>query len=290
MGIINGEPNRSTSDSNSNEGARGPPGFSFKTDQHGNYDVENKKFVNLSEGQESGDSISFHQFVQGLFTKPNKTDVLLLPGTNKMVGDLDLNGNRFKNPSEIDMDRKKILNLDTDDNDLTAVNNITMKNSIKTETNSHLKRDALGDVDMKGHFIGNLHDSDAETADATNIRSDKILLAGTRGNIGKLQTSVDLNNNKIVNVGAPVNESDSATKGYVDSQSSSIDLSEPLDSDLNMGGNLITFLKEPTQDNEAATKSYIDVGLAEKVNKSELFTLSTKNYVDSELVKKLDIT
>lgn len=67
-------------------------------------------------------------------------------GNNKMTGDLDLNGNKLKNPSEIDMDRKLITNLDTDENnDLSAVNVITLKNKIqpkadKTELNSYVKK------------------------------------------------------------------------------------------------------------------------------------------------------
>lgn len=185
------------------------------------------------------------------------------------------------------MDRKKITNLDTDDHDLSAVNNITMKNTIQSESISHLKRDALGDVDMKGHFISN-HDSDAET-DAANLRSVKLLLAGTRGDIGKIKSLLDMNNNKIINVITPVNAYDVTNKAYVDSKTGSLDLSKPLTHDLNMGGFKIDFLSEPTQDNQAATKSYIDVGLAEKVNVSELFSYPTKNYLDSELDKKVNI-
>ena len=51
-----------------------------------------------------------------------------------MTGDLDLRGNKIIFPSEIDMDRKLITNLDTDSNqDFSAVNMITLKNKVETK-------------------------------------------------------------------------------------------------------------------------------------------------------------
>ena len=45
-----------------------------------------------------------------------------------MTGDLDLQGNKLIRPGEINMNRKLITNLDVDeDNDLSAVNMITLK-------------------------------------------------------------------------------------------------------------------------------------------------------------------
>ena len=49
-----------------------------------------------------------------------------------MTGYLDLRGNKIISPSEIDMDRKLIVNLDTDSNqDLSAVNMTTLKNKVE---------------------------------------------------------------------------------------------------------------------------------------------------------------
>ena len=45
-----------------------------------------------------------------------------------MTGDLDLRGQKLINPGEIEMNRKLITNLGTDENnDLSAVNMITLK-------------------------------------------------------------------------------------------------------------------------------------------------------------------
>ena len=73
-----------------------------------------------------------------LSTKLDPTDVLLLDGRNHMTGDLDLRGNKIIFPSEIDMDRKLITNLDTDSNqDLSAVNMITLKNKVEPKADKN---------------------------------------------------------------------------------------------------------------------------------------------------------
>ena len=78
------------------------------------------------------DAITKHQMEVGLSTKSDQTSVLLLDGRNHMTGDLDMRGNKIILPGEIDMDRKLITNLDTDQNqDLSAVNMVTLKNKIQ---------------------------------------------------------------------------------------------------------------------------------------------------------------
>jgi len=86
----------------------------------------------------------------GLQTKPNRTDVILVDGSTHMTGDLALRGNKLIFPSEIDRDRKLITNLDTDENDdLSAVNTITMKNAILKVKPS---TDVTKDIDLKDSF------------------------------------------------------------------------------------------------------------------------------------------
>ena len=118
------------------KGARGSPGIGFKLDLNNDYDMQNKKLVNVDEGDNNQDVVNKHQLDVGLQTKPNKTDVLLLDGTTHMVGNLDLRGNKIISPGEIQMDRKLITNLDTDENqDLSAVNMITLKNKVEPKAN-----------------------------------------------------------------------------------------------------------------------------------------------------------
>ena len=97
----------------------------LKLDTNNNYDIQQKRLANVGEGVDNDDAVTKHQMEVGLSTKPDPTDVLLLDGRNHMTGDLDLRRNKIIFPSEIDMDRKLITNLDTDENqDLSAVNMI----------------------------------------------------------------------------------------------------------------------------------------------------------------------
>ena len=100
----------------------------FKLDANNNYDMQQKRLANLAEGVDISDAVTKHQMEVGLSSKSDQTNVLLLDGRNHMTGDLDMRGNKINLPSGIDMNRKLITNLDTDQNqDLSAVNMTTLK-------------------------------------------------------------------------------------------------------------------------------------------------------------------
>ena len=110
----------------------------LKLDLNNNYDIQQKRLANVGEGVDNDDAVTKHQMEVGLSTKPNPTDVILVNGRNHMTGDLDLRGNKIISPSEIDMDRKLIVNLDTDSNhDLFAVNMITLKNKVEPKADKN---------------------------------------------------------------------------------------------------------------------------------------------------------
>ena len=77
---------------------------------------------------------------------------------------------------------------------------------------------------------------------------------------------LNMNGRKIKNVKPPTNDTDAATKKYVDDNTSSPDLSDYLEKDgsvamtgnLNVGNNKIINLSNPTQNNEAVNKDYVD--------------------------------
>ena len=75
-----------------------------------------------------------------------------------------------------------------------------------------------------------------------NLDGDVISYLGT----------LDMNNNKITNVGSPIASSDVATKDYVDS--ALIDMHSPLD----MNNNKITNVGSPITPSDVATKGYVD--------------------------------
>ena len=157
MGIFN-EHNFDALNTSGKKGARGPPGIGFKVTDDGNYDMENKKIVNIGTATTLNDVVDF-KFVRNTFVNKrfplvssnldmqsnitvsqkdtvNKeygdTHYLKLDGTTHMTGDLDLRGNKIISPGEINMNRKLIKDLDTDENDdLSAVNMITLKTKIQ---------------------------------------------------------------------------------------------------------------------------------------------------------------
>ena len=105
----------------------------LKLDANNNYDIEGKRLANVGQGIDADDAVVMHQMASldtGLETKLSqlKADSLQVDGSSHMTGDLDLRGQKLILPGEINMNRKLITNLDTDENnDLSAVNMITLK-------------------------------------------------------------------------------------------------------------------------------------------------------------------
>ena len=211
---------------------RGLPGVGFKLTDTGDYDMQNKKLVNVDEGENNQDVVNKHQLDVGLQTKPNKTDVLLLDGTSHMVGDLDLRGNKIILPGEIQMDRKLITNLDTDENqDLSAVNMITLKNKVEPKADKDYvdfeitKQNALinntfvkktGDQ-MNGDLILP-HDSypvEGNTNKAISYETQREIFLSRRESF-PMQADINMNNNFIQNVVTPTSSHQVTNKGYCD--------------------------------------------------------------------------
>ena len=211
---------------------RGLPGVGFKLTDTGDYDMQNKKLVNVDEGENNQDVVNKHQLDVGLQTKPNKTDVLLLDGTTHMVGDLDLRGNKIILPGEIQMDRKLITNLDTDENqDFSAVNMITLKNKVEPKADKDYvdfeitKQNALinntfvkktGDQ-MNGDLILP-HDSypvEGNTNKAISYETQREIFLSRRESF-PMQADINMNNNFIQNIATPTSSHQVTNKGYCD--------------------------------------------------------------------------
>ena len=80
-----------------------------------------------------------------------KADSLQIDGSSHMTGDLDLRGQKLINPGEIEMNRKLITNLNTDENnDLSAVNMITLK-KFHPDVPAHT-HEVTKDIDLKRTF------------------------------------------------------------------------------------------------------------------------------------------
>ena len=254
---------------------RGLPGVGFKLTDTGDYDMQNKKLVNVDEGDNNQDVVNKHQLDAGLQTKPNKTDVLLLDGTTHMVGDLDLRGNKIILPGEIQMDRKLITNLDTDENqDLSAVNMITLKNKVEPKADKDFvdfeitKQNALinntfvkktGDQ-MNGDLILP-HDSypvEGNTNKAISYETQREIFLSRRESF-PMQADINMNNNFIQNVATPTSSHQVTNKGYCDYNFLNRQKGGVLMGPLSMNQNdLIGIPDTPKFGYSAVNKNYVD--------------------------------
>ena len=251
------------------------PGVGFKLTVTGDYDMQNKKLVNVDEGENNQDVVNKHQLDVGLQTKPNKTSVLLLDGTTHMVGDLDLRGNKIILPGEIQMDRKLITNLDTDENqDLSAVNMITLKNKVEPKADKNYvdfeitKQNALinnafvkktGDQ-MNGDLILP-HDSypvGGNTNKAISYESQREIFLSRQESF-PMQADINMNNNFIQNIATPTSSHQVTNKGYCDYNFLNRQSGGVLMGPLSMNRNDLTGIPDtPKFGYSAVNKKYVD--------------------------------
>ena len=257
------------------KGIPGLPGIGFKLTVAGDYDMQNKKLVNVDEGENNQDVVNKHQLDVGLQTKPNKTSVLLLDGTTHMVGDLDLRGNKIILPGEIQMDQKLITNLDTDENqDLSAVNMITLKNKVEPKADKNYvdfeitKQNALinnafvkktGDQ-MNGDLILP-HDSypvGGNTNKAISYESQREIFLSRQESF-PMQADINMNNNFIQNIATPTSSHQVTNKGYCDYNFLNRQSGGVLMGSLSMNRNDLTGIPDtPKFGYSAVNKNYVD--------------------------------
>ena len=268
---------------------RGLPGVGFKLTDTGDYDMQNKKLVNVDEGKNNQDVVNKHQLDVGLQTKPNKTDVLLLDGTSHMVGDLDLRGNKIILPGEIQMDRKLITNLDTDENqDLSAVNMITLKNKVEPKADKDYvdfeitKQNALinntfvkktGDQ-MNGDLIlpHVSYPVDGNTNKAISYETQREIFLSRRESF-PMQADINMNNNFIQNVATPTSSHQVTNKGYCDYNFLNRQKGGVLMGPLSMNRNDLTGIPDtPKFGYSAVNKNYVD-GEITKIDTSSFLKL-----------------
>ena len=229
----------------------------LKLDVNNNYDIEGKRLANVGQGVDDDDAVVMHQFVSldsVLETKlaQLKADSLQVDGSSHMTGDLDLRGQKLVNPGEIEMNRKLITNLGTDeDNDLSAVNMITLKKfhpNVPDHTHEVTK-----DIDLKELF---------------NVVKSK------QRNLNELKTHYDslVSFEEVKeNLKDPTFGGEAATKKYVDATSSTIvsstaaSIATKLDmsggkmtGSIDMNKNKIINLPEPTEINDAVNMEFLD--------------------------------
>ena len=237
----------------------------LKLDSNNNYDIEGKRLANVGQGVEADDVVVMHQmesFDTDLETKlaQLKADSLQIDGSSHMTGDLDLRGNKLINPGEIEMNRKQITNLDTDeDNDLSAVNMITLKKfhpDVPEPTHEVTK-----DIDLKELF--NVVKSKQRSLNELKTHYDSLVSYEevnenflSRREEFPMETQLNMNHNSITNLKDPQFGGEAATKDYADKKLALT--GGRMTGSINMGNNEITNLAAPTGGSNASTKKYVD--------------------------------
>ena len=271
----------------------------LKLDANNNYDIEGKRLANVGQGVDDYDAVVMRQFAthDSILTAKVaqlKADSLQVDGSSHMTGDLDLRGQKLINPGEIEMNRKLITNLDTDeDNDLSAVNMITLK---KFHPNAPAPtHEVTKDIDLKELF--NVVKSKQRNLNELKTHYDSLVSFEevkenflSRQEEFPMETQLDMNHNSITNLKDPQFGGEAATKAYVDATSSTIvsSTTASIATKLNLSGgkmtgsidmsqNKIINLPKPTEENDAVNMDYLDKkidGLKKRIAKNTITATS----------------
>ena len=278
----------------------------FKLDKNNNYDMQQKRLANLAEAVDVADAVTKHQMEVGLANKVDSTSVLLLDGRNHMTGDLDMRGNKIIFPGEINMNRKLITNLATDQNqDLSAVNMATLKTNIGQKVDGKFVK-KTGDT-LSGDLIL-LQDSfpvQGNTNKAVSYETQREIFLSRKESF-PMQTDINMNNNFLQNVATPTSSPQGVNKGYCDYNFLNKQKGGVLMGSLSMNQNDLFEIPAPKHGSSAVNKNYVDAkipsGFVKKtgdvlsgdlnMNGHKITNLpspsasneaATKNYVDSKV-------
>ena len=237
----------------------------LKLDVNNNYDIEGKRLANVGQGVDDDDAVVMHQFASldtGLETKlaQLKADSLQVDGSSHMTGDLDLRGQKLINPGEIEMNRKLITNLGTDENnDLSAVNMITLK-KFHPDVPAHT-HEVTKDIDLKELF--NVIQSKQRSLNELKTHYDSLVSFEevkenflSRQEEFPMQTQLNMNHNSITNLKDPEFGGEAATKSYADKK---LDLAGgTMTGELDMGTKKIRNLGSPISSTDAVSAKFLE--------------------------------
>ena len=256
----------STSFARGKDGKDGLPGVGFKLTPSGDFDLQRKRLTNVAEGTGDSDAVTKHQ-VDTLKIQL-KADSLQIDGSSHMTGDLDLRGNKLINPGEIEMNRKLITNLNTDeDNDLSAVNMITLK-KFHPDVPAHT-HEVTKDINLKELF--NVIQSKQRSLNELKTHYDSLVSFEevnenflSRQEEFPMQTQLNMNHNSITNLKDPEFGGEAATKKYVDDIETkllsdvALELIKKIDiGEIDMKGERIINLGNPLYSSDAINTSYL---------------------------------
>ena len=228
------------------KGVQGAPGVGFNLTADGNYDMVGKKLTNVGNPTSDTDSAT-KKYVDD--NSGGKTSLITVDSNIDMKSQFSIT--KLKTPSNNDDAATKKY---VDDS--------------KVDGSVFLKLDGTrqmtGDLNMNNNQIFNIPNPTGTKQPIPLAYGDLAYLHVDGPNM--MTNHMNMNNKKITHLQTPTNNTDAATKKYVDDKSKPQDLSPffkkdgsaPMTGNLNINGNKIINLEDPASDNDAVNKKYVD--------------------------------
>ena len=243
----------------SSRGLRGLPGIGFKLDANNDYDMQNKKLVNVKQGTNNNDVVTKSQLDSEIAKIPSSdTSLFVKKSGATMTGDLILQPQSYP----IHGNTNKALSY-------SAARIIFLS---KKEGGSMLQP-----LDMNNHFITNIKDP-VNSDHGVNKKYVDNQLAKKLDKGAK----IDMKNNAITNVKFPVNQKDVATVEYITNSQKNylkLDGTTSMSGDLNLNNNKIVNLQTDSKN----SKSAVNVELMEN-EITDLRNLVTQKIHESQII------
>ena len=243
-------------------GVRGLPGIGFKLDANNNYDMQNKKLVNVKQGTNNNDVVTKSQLDSEIAKIPSVDTTQFVKKTGAtMSGDLILQ----PQPYPIHGNTNKAISYNT-------ARNIFLS---KKEGGSMLQS-----LNMNNHFITNIKDP-VNSDHATNKKyvDNQLVKKLDKG------AKIDMKNKSIINLNLPTNKRDATCVEFVNYRLSEtqknylkLDGTNNMTGNLNLNNNKIINLQTDYRD----SKSAVNVELMEN-EITTLRNLVTKKIHESQI-------
>ena len=263
MSYTNGILNHDDSQGLGKIGSRGLPGIGFKLDANNDYDMQNKKLVNVKQGTNNNDVVTKSQLDSEIAKIPSVDTTQFVKKTGAtMNGDLILQ----PQPYPIHGNTDKAISYNT-------ARNIFLS---KKEGGSMLQS-----LDMNNHFITNIKDP-VNSGHATNKKyvDNQLVKKLDKG------SDIDMKNKSIINLNLPTNQRDATCVEYVNNRLSEtqknylkLDGTTSMSGNLNLNNNKIVNLQTDSKN----SKSAVNVELMEN-EITDLRNLVTQKIHESQII------
>ena len=314
MGIFNEHSSSSSFTTVPLQGAAGPQGIGFKLTPNGNYDIQNKKLVNVKQGADPNDVVTKSQ-IQLLDNAPgdvraNKAVIYSNSGsvhTNSIYLQDTPDGAGSSNDVRLLTEHQSYENIHLNIPDLKNFDGHggRAKSEIMvTSTEQHITgRKTFFDISvLKPDNNDQAANKKYVDDEIKKIPSPDLSTYLKKDGTVEMTGNLDMGNQQITNLGANIqNTYDVVNLGFCDTKY----LQKVSNSDLDMDNHKIKDMAQPIDDNDAVNKHYVDHNFLNRLtpnalggeldmrghkiivlgNPSNPNDASTKAYVDTEIAK-----